>query len=331
MVHLNGKDSFVIYQLPKNNQSFYCKGVWKEISKNEKFDKDTFVVNLFDDVTFKLEGTITTIDSEPRITNPKEFHLKSTKKEDYINSVIETINRCKEGEIKKCIISRVLKKEHKILNYYLIFNELTRKYTHGLKYILNHPEYGLWIGVSPETLIKGSLRKGFYSHALAGSKSTNNESDWTEKEIEEHKYVSDYIKNLIKTNGEIIQESKTYEKSAGNINHLNIDFNFKLKGNLLEFVNQLHPTPAIAGVPLKESLSFIKKYENYSRDFYCGFIGILNNKNCELFVNLRCGRITKKEIQLFVGGGITKKSNPYDEYLETEIKSQTLLSVIKKM
>ena len=37
------------------------------------------------------------------------------------------------------------------------------------------------------------------------------------------------------------------------------------------------------------------------------------------------------EFHLFVGGGITDKSIAEDEYLETEIKSQTLLSVIKKM
>jgi isochorismate synthase len=331
MIRLNGKDSFVIYQLPKDNQSFFCKGTWKSISENENFENDTFVVNLFNDTTFKLDGAINKLESEPEITSAKELFLESTKKEDYINSVQKTINKCKKGEIEKCIISRVLKKEHKVLNYYLIFKELTLKYPHGLKYILNHPEYGLWIGVSPETLINGNKIDGFYTHSLAGSKSINNKSEWTSKEVEEHKYVTDYIRKMIKSNGELIAESEPYVKSAGNINHLNIDFNFKLKSTLLKFINKLHPTPAIAGVPLNKSLALINKYENYSRDFYCGFIGTINDKSCELFVNLRCGRITKKEIQLFVGGGITKKSNPKDEFLETEIKSQTILSVIKKM
>jgi isochorismate synthase len=45
---------------------------------------------------------------------------------------------------------------------------------------------------------------------------------------------------------------------------------------------------------------------------------------------LRCARFSEKEVQIFVGGGITSQSNPDDEFMETEIKSQTLLSVIKK-
>jgi isochorismate synthase len=269
MIRLNGKDSFVIYQLPKDNQSFFCKGTWKSISENENFENDTFVVNLFNDTTFNLDGAINKLESEPEITSAKELFLESTKKEDYINSVQKTINKCKKGEIEKCIISRVLKKEHKVLNYYLIFKELTLKYPHGLKYILNHPEYGLWIGVSPETLINGNKIDGFYTHSLAGSKSINNKSEWTSKEVEEHKYVTDYIRKMIKSNGELIAESEPYVKSAGNINHLNIDFNFKLKNTVLKFINKLHPTPAIAGVPLNKSLALINKYENYSRDFYC--------------------------------------------------------------
>jgi len=48
-------------------------------------------------------------------------------------------------------------------------------------------------------------------------------------------------------------------------------------------------------------------------------------------VNLRCGRFIFGEAHIFVGGGITKQSNPLEEYKETEIKSQTLLSVIKKL
>ena len=36
-------------------------------------------------------------------------------------------------------------------------------------------------------------------------------------------------------------------------------------------------------------------------------------------------------VNLYVGGGITAKSNVQDEFKETEIKAETLLSVIKKL
>ena len=69
---------------------------------------------------------------------------------------------------------------------------------------------------------------------------------------------------------------------------------------------------------------------NY-RSLYCGFIGLVDQNSCDIYVNLRCARISSQELQIFVGGGITSKSIAEKEYLETEIKSQTLLSVIKKL
>ena len=51
----------------------------------------------------------------------------------------------------------------------------------------------------------------------------------------------------------------------------------------------------------------------------------------EIFVNLRCAKIFQNKLNLYVGGGITAESNPEDEFHETEIKAETLLSVIKKI
>ena len=81
---------------------------------------------------------------------------------------------------------------------------------------------------------------------------------------------------------------------------------------------------------MEKSLEIIKDLEVHNRSFYSGFLGTIDNKNCDLKVNLRCARFSSKEVQIFVGGGITSQSNPNDEFKETEIKSQTLLSVIKK-
>ena len=77
-------------------------------------------------------------------------------------------------------------------------------------------------------------------------------------------------------------------------------------------------------------MAIIQDLEVHNRELYCGFLGTVDSKNCDLKVNLRCARFSAKEVQIFVGGGITSKSNPNDEFKETEIKSQTLLSVIKK-
>ena len=49
-----------------------------------------------------------------------------------------------------------------------------------------------------------------------------------------------------------------------------------------------------------------------------------------LFVNLRCMKIEDKLASIFVGGGITKDSNPEAEWEETVNKAQTMKKVLFK-
>jgi isochorismate synthase len=330
MIHLSGRDSFVIYQDAISKKNKIATGEWHLFDFKKKISNSSFVCNIFNEETYILDGEISNLGKEVIIEKPKLFDEKSISKEDYKNSVKKIINYCNEVIIEKCILSRVVKSDFETSNYFEVFEKLSKTYSNGFKYILNHPKYGMWIGISPETLIKGNLKNGFYTHALAGSKSKNENLKWSEKDYQEHKYVVDFIEKKIKENGHITKESKIEEEIAGDIIHLNKNFNFNLNTDYLSFIKTLHPTPAIAGTPLEKSLAIIQDLELHKRNLYCGFLGTIDNKNCDLKVNLRCARFSAKEVQIFVGGGITSQSNPDDEFKETEIKSQTLLSVIKK-
>lgn len=330
MIHLSGKDSFVIFQDAILKKNKIAIGEWHLFDFKKKISKPSFLCNVFNRETYLIDGIISNIEKEVIIEKPKLFDEKSISKQDYKKSIEKIISYCNENIIEKCILSRVIKSDFEISNYFEVFEKLSKTYSNGFKYILNHPKYGMWIGISPETLIKGNLENGFFTHALAGSKSKNENLKWSEKDYQEHQYVVDFIEKKIQENGYTTKESKIGEKIAGDIIHLNKDFNFNLDIDYLSFVKTLHPTPAIAGIPLDKSLAIIQDLEVHNRDLYCGFLGTVDSKNCDLKVNLRCARFSAKEVQIFVGGGITSKSNPNDEFKETEIKSQTLLSVIKK-
>ena len=70
--------------------------------------------------------------------------------------------------------------------------------------------------------------------------------------------------------------------------------------------------------------------EVYNREFYSGFLGPVNVENAtNLFVNLRCMKIEANVGTLYAGAGITEDSNPTREYNETELKTQTLLRILK--
>ena len=331
MINLTGDDSFVIFQKPEDEKIFFGKGKWKSIEDKTDSFKEQFIIQLFNKETYHLEGEIEEVNEHLEVLHPIDFNLDSTLKSIYESGVKSIIKKCEKAILHKCIVSRIIIEKHELNNIFSFFKNLTKKYKHGFIYLLNHPIFGMWIGVSPEKLLVGDKKNGYRSQALAGSKSIDSVKSWTLKEKEEHNYVANYIKEIISQDGELISESKTYNKNAGNLEHLNKDFHFKINSQLFNFINKLHPTPAIAGIPLIESLKCIEETEDHSRELYCGLIGVINKDKCELYVNLRCGRVTPKTIQLFVGGGITAKSKVEDEFLETEIKSQTLLSVIKKM
>jgi len=52
------------------------------------------------------------------------------------------------------------------------------------------------------------------------------------------------------------------------------------------------------------------------------------NEKTDLFVNLRCMKILKDKLVLFVGGGLTEQSEPQSEWEETVLKAKTLLSIL---
>ena len=108
-------------------------------------------------------------------------------------------------------------------------------------------------------------------------------------------------------------------------------------------INKLHPTPAVCGLPKEEAKDFILKNEGYHREFYTGFLGELNmpaeegikdNKSTSLFVNLRCMKIQphskggNNSAIVYIGGGITKDSDPENEWKETVAKSEVMKKVL---
>ena len=82
-------------------------------------------------------------------------------------------------------------------------------------------------------------------------------------------------------------------------------------------------------MPKEKALDFIQKNEAFDRTYYSGFLGEYNSNNqTDLFVNLRCLEVVNDAVNIYVGCGITKDSNPEMEFLETENKSMTMRNII---
>jgi isochorismate synthase len=103
--------------------------------------------------------------------------------------------------------------------------------------------------------------------------------------------------------------------------------NFPQLGSVM--LKLLHPTSAVCGMPLENSLAFLKKNEGYNREFYSGYLGPVNiKKESHIYVNLRCMQIFKDAVRLYAGAGVTTDSIAETEWTETEMKMATLQTII---
>lgn len=246
----------------------------------------------------------------------------------YSQELIEAINYCKERE-GKVVMSRVVQHDlpagFKLSDF---FTSLCAVYSHSFNYCFSIDGVTTWIGATPEVLVRSS-DKGCITYSLAGSRSVDDAFEWTSKEKEEQQFVTDNISSLLKTEGLKYSLTKPRTIRAGNVEHILSEFVIETK-DVLALADRLHPTPAVCGIPKEEALAFIKEHESHDRSFYAGIIGWKKKEDIALYVNLRCAEVNEKVLNCFVGGGVTKDSQIEKEWEETNFKSQTLLSVLKK-
>ena len=97
-----------------------------------------------------------------------------------------------------------------------------------------------------------------------------------------------------------------------------------------ELAQNLHPSPAICGMPTEKARHLITEIENHDRAFYTGYFGPISNERTDLYVNLRCMQWHKDYLEIYVGGGITAESDPEKEWQETCDKMQTMLQLLQE-
>lgn len=335
--------SCVVYQMPQSNESHLIIQ-WKEREDQNTgfvfapFDhhKDKVFIQAHERFSFKGDtismsevtlGMILNIEPIPRNFNHTKVNCLG--EEAYTSMIQDAIGAIQDNRFEKVVLSRAIEKEL-YCNAFLAWDKLRKKYSNAFVYYCYTPEMGEWVGATPEFLM---ARKGnqVETVALAGSRKAFTRDAWGEKEKEEQAIVGRYIKDQLKGLGiESIEESETRTHLAGPVEHLKTKFSFEFEGDDEDLIGRLHPTPAVCGIEKKAAFDFIKAEESYDRSFYTGYLGPVNmDGESAYFVNLRCMEMLANGVRLFVGGGITKDSEPSKEWEETELKATTILSVIE--
>jgi isochorismate synthase len=264
---------------------------------------------------------------------------EETRKEQYISQIENIIRRISNAEFEKVVLSRV----KTVFGNYTsrltgIFNALCETYNNAFVYLFC-VNGNCWTGATPEPFVcsrEGSL----VTVSLAGTRPYDARNmdihNWNRKELLEQEYVTRHIeKVLIEFSVKDYRKSGPYTSRAGNLSHLRTDFTFSVDSagsRLPALINALHPTPAVCGMGSGTAMDFIRSAEKHSREYYTGFLGPVGIDDLlQLYVNLRCMKVLDDRLVLFIGGGITHDSIPEEEWEETEIKAETLLSVLQQI
>ncbi len=274
--------------------------------------------------------------SDIDIHQKETFLQNDLAKNDFINLVSKGIQAIRKNEFSKVVLSRKETIDIIDFDWIMAFEKMIHLYPSTFAYCFYHPKIGIWMGATPEQLLKVN-DASFETIALAGTQkeTDSNEVFWHSKEKEEQQYVTDYIVTKLEKVASEVQVSKPYSIKAGSIWHIKTDISGILNSgsNLKEVVQLLHPTPAVCGFPKAQSKAFILENEDYDRTFYTGYLGELNSESSKeiishLFVNLRCMEICNSHANLFMGCGITKDSVPQKEWEESINKSATMKKIL---
>lgn len=330
------EQAFVIYSLPGSGESqCFSSGAYKFLNSLPENIEDGFIIHPFK--VSENNPIIWIAENEKQQTaNPMRSPSLSMRnlnhdQSKYTDFVREIQKQIEAGHLEKAVASRPffadVKEGWQVFDYY---QKLSHKYPNAFSYLFSIPGIGTWCGATPEQLVKAEGSK-VQLVSLAGTKTADQE--WTQKEKEEQGFVTNYIEALLQRNAcQNIETSETQTIEAGSVQHLKNTISAELSSadQLFTLVKELHPTPAVGGLPKNAAIELILEKESYDRKYYTGFLGPVKSKQTQLYVNLRCLEALGDSVCLFLGAGITAASDPDAEWEETKLKARTLLSVLNE-
>jgi isochorismate synthase len=202
---------------------------------------------------------------------------------------------------------------------------------------------GVFFGASPELLVArrglhvtcfplaGTVARGDTARAdadaqggLAGSA----------KDREEHRYVVDDVVTALRPLcEELTVPAQPSVVAFRSVAHLGTRISGRLARpvSVLELVERLHPTAAVAGTPRPEALRAIAAGEPDDRGYWAGPVGWVDAAGQgEWMIGIRsaCLHAEGAALTLRAGSGVVAGSDPGAETAETDVKLATVLDAI---
>ncbi|NOG45383.1 MAG: isochorismate synthase [Calditrichaeota bacterium] len=276
----------------------------------------------------------------PKVTNRIDF----PDFDGWKNNIEEALTAFHETNLDKIVLARktTLKFGESIDPIELLWR--LRLNNHRAYYFCFQPKKDVaFIGGTPEQLYCRHENQ-IHTEAVAGTRkrgtTTNEDIKFEndllncEKDIREHRFVVDSIRGALKklcTN--IIEQEKLSILKLSRLQHLLMQFSGKIKDDVqdCDILENLHPTPAVGGVPSQKSISEIERIEQFDRGWYAGPVGWIGKDKAEFAVAIRSGLVHEDELYLYSGAGIVEGSDSQSEWEEIETKISGFMNALKEI
>ena len=236
---------------------------------------------------------------------------------DWVENVEHCLKLIEEGAVQKIVLARRSTVDG--VDPY----ELLKAMRGGVPYLFQVSSDVTFVGCTPEHLFRREGRLIFIE-AVAGTHTDPEVLLASDKNRREHAWVREDVMQKIESFCDSYEMGDVGIKDAGGICHLHSPFEGVLKGSVNDgqLLEQLHPTPAMGGVPWTVAKQWIAKLESFQRGWYAAPLGFYTKERAQFIVAIRCALLIKNKMHLFAGTGIVKGADPLVEWDELNHKTE---------
>jgi anthranilate synthase component 1 len=255
--------------------------------------------------------------------------------EDFKEYVVKAKSHCKRGDVFQLVLSRQFQQKFKG-DEFNVYRALRSINPSPYLFYFDYGSFKL-MGSSPEAQIKISNGKAIINPIAGTFRRTGEMAKDIQlgknlaadkKETAEHVMLVDLARNdLSKHADNVTVEVFKEVQYFSHVIHLVSTVSGQLKGNPIETVGDTFPAGTLSGAPKYKAMQLIDTYENQSRGFYGGAVGIIGlDGSVNLAIAIR-SFVSKNNVLYYqAGAGIVIHSDEEKELQEVNNK----LAALKK-
>jgi len=331
-IKLNVKDA--PSKIPLMQYSFYRF----IIAINHFNDEMTLIENVESGTESRISEIETIIAAQT--FNTQKFEIKGDEtsnctNEDFKDYVVKAKAHCKRGDVFQLVLSRQFQQEFKG-DEFNVYRALRSINPSPYLFYFDYGSFKL-MGSSPEAKIKISAGKATINPIAGTFRRTGDMAEdiklgkklsEDKKETAEHVMLVDLARNDLSKHAQNVKVEVFKEvQYFSHVIHLVSTVQGKIKGNPIEIVGYTFPAGTLSGAPKYKAMQLIDRYENQSRGFYGGAVGIIGlDGSVNLAIAIR-SFVSKNNILYYqAGAGIVIHSDEEKELQEVNNK----LAALKK-